>query len=44
MDIEEAREMTHGTIRRKYALERDMTPDQLYNVIAEDIDAIYANG
>ena len=30
--------------RRKQALEKDMTPEQLYSLIAEEIDEIYANG
>ena len=29
---------------RKQALKRDMTPEQLYSVISEEIDDIYANG
>ena len=28
---------------RRRMLERDMTPEQLYSVIAEEIDEIYAN-
>ena len=44
MSLEEAREMTHGTIRREYALDRDMTPDELYDIVAEEIDSIYALG
>ena len=36
--------MTHGAIRREYALDRDMTPDELYDIVAEEIDAIYALG
>ncbi len=27
-----------------YALDRDMTPEQQYAVISEEIDDIYANG
>ena len=44
MTIEEAREMTHCAVSREYALDRDMTPEQLYAVISEEIDDIYANG
>ena len=44
MTIEEAREMTLRAINREYALDRDMTPEQLYAVISEEIDDIYANG
>lgn len=29
---------------RERALERDMTPEELYAVISEEIDDIYANG
>ena len=29
---------------RKQALEKDMTPEQLYSLISEEIDEIYANG
>lgn len=28
---------------RKQALEKDMTPEQLYSLISEEIDEIYAN-
>ena len=44
MGIEEARDMTHRAVNREYALDRDMTPEQLYAVISEEIDDIYANG
>lgn len=44
MTIEEAREMTHRAVNREYALDHDMTPEQLYAVISEEIDDIYANG
>ena len=44
MTIEEAREMTLRAVSREYALDRDMTPEQLYAVISEEIDDIYANG
>ena len=37
-------EMTHCAVSREYALDRDMTPEQLYAVISEEIDDIYANG
>ena len=33
VDLETAREMTHRAVRREYALDRDMTPEQLYAVI-----------
>ena len=39
-----AREMIHGSISREYALNRDMTPNELYDVIAKEIDHIYAVG
>jgi len=42
--IEEAREVTHRAVNREYALDHDMTPEQLYEVISEEIDDIYANG
>lgn len=42
--VEEAREMTHRAVNREYALDRDMIPEQLYAVISEEIDDIYANG
>lgn len=29
---------------RRKALKKDMTPEQLYDLIAEEIDDIYANG
>lgn len=44
MTIEETREMTLRAVSREYALNRDMTPEQLYAVISEEIDYIYANG
>ena len=44
VDLETAREMTHHAVSREYALDRDMTPEQLYAVISEEIDDIYANG
>ena len=44
VDLETAREMTHRAVSREYALDRDMTPEQLYAVISEEIDDIYANG
>ena len=34
----------HRVINRENALEKDLTPEQLYDVIAEEIDSIYANG
>ena len=44
IDHETAREMIHGSISREYALNRDMTPNELYDVIAKEIDHIYAVG
>ena len=44
MSIDDALEMTHRAVSREYALDRDMTPEQLYAVISEEIDDIYANG
>lgn len=54
MELEEARAMVHAAIReefasdraesRKQALKKDMTPEQLYSLISEEIDDIYANG
>ena len=29
---------------RRQALKKDMTPEQLYSLISEEIDEIYANG
>ena len=40
MTIEETREVTHRAVNREYALDRDMTPEQLYAVISEEIDDI----
>ena len=54
MELEEARAMVHETIREEYArgraesrrqaLKKDMTPEQLYSLISEEIEDIYANG
>lgn len=54
MDVGELRTMLHETIRKEYAcgraesrkqaLTKDMTPEQLYSLISEEIDEIYANG
>jgi hypothetical protein len=54
MDVEELRAMSHETVRKEYAcdraesrrqaLKRDMTPEQLYSLISEEIDEIYAKG
>lgn len=44
MSIDEVREMTQRSIRREYALDKDTTPEELYALIAEEIDDIYANG
>ena len=30
--------------KREKALQHDMSPEQLYDLVAEEIDAIYANG
>ena len=53
ISVEEARAMVHETVRKEYAsdraesrrqaLNRDMTPEQLYSLISEEIDDIYAN-
>ena len=53
MDIEQPRVMLQETIReeyargraerRKQALTKDVTPEQLYSLISEEIDDIYAN-
>lgn len=44
MSIDEAREVAQRSIRREYALDKDTTPEELYALIAEEIDDIYANG
>ncbi|MBQ7742032.1 MAG: hypothetical protein IJT90_03785 [Bacteroidaceae bacterium] len=44
MELEETRDMIHAAVRREYAFDRDMTPDELYNIVAEEIDSIYALG
>lgn len=44
MCIEESCEMTQHAENREYALDCDMTPEQLYAVISEEIDDIYVNG
>lgn len=37
------KEMAHGRAEsRRQALEKDMTPEQLYSVIAEEIDEVYS--
>lgn len=41
MDVEEAHATTHRAVSREYALERDMTPEELYAVIMEDVKEIY---
>lgn len=41
MSVEEAKAKTLAAVRREYALERDLTPEQLYAVIMEDVKAIY---
>ena len=30
--------------KREKALQHDMSPEQLYDLVAKEIDAIYANG
>ena len=35
---------TGNRAERRQALKRDLTPEQLYSVISEEIDDIYANG
>ena len=37
-------EMTIANMEKMQALDRDMTPEQLYSLIAKEIDEIYANG
>ena len=38
------KEMAHGrTESRRLALKKDMTPEQLYSLISDEIDEIYAN-
>jgi hypothetical protein len=37
-------EQERNASSRERALERDMTPEELYAVISEEIDDIYANG
>ena len=54
MGVEETRALVLETVRKEYALDkaesrrqalkRDMTPEQLYSLISEEIDDIYANG
>ena len=41
ISIEEAKSKTLSAVRREYALDRDLTPEQLYAVIMEDVKAIY---
>ena len=43
MSIQDARAATQQAVRREYALERDLTPEELYAVIMEDAKAIYAD-
>ena len=39
------KEMVQGRAEnRRLALKKDMTPEQLYSLISEEIDEIYANG
>lgn len=42
MSIEDAREMTQRAVDREYALERDMTVEELYAFIVKDIEEIYS--
>lgn len=39
--IEDARARTLHAVSREYALKHDMTPEELYAVIMEDVKAIY---
>ena len=42
IDLETAREMLHETVHDVYAMpDRDMTPEELYNAISDEIDYIY---
>ena len=41
---ETARENMRRSLKRQYALQHDMTPEELYSIIAEEIEEIYANG
>ena len=34
INVEQARAYTHRAISRDYALERDMTPEELYSVVS----------
>jgi len=44
MSVEEARAMALKAVREKYALPNcDMTPDELYHAIEQEIDFIYVN-
>ena len=43
MSVEEARKMTLAAMRGEYALQHDMTVEELYDVISDEIDSIYAN-
>jgi hypothetical protein len=36
VDLETARKVLHKTIREEYALDRDITPEQLYSVISDE--------
>ena len=42
MSIEDSREMTQRAVDREYALERDMTVEELYAFIVKDIEEIYS--
>lgn len=41
MSVEELNSKALAAVRREYALNRDLTPEQLYAVIMEDVKAIY---
>jgi hypothetical protein len=43
MSIEEARDMSLAAVKEEYLLpDRDMTPEELYHAIEQEIDHIYA--
>ena len=33
--------MTNTAVRREYDLDRDMTPEELYGIVVDEINAIY---
>ena len=45
IDLKTGREKLHETVGGGYAMhDRDMTPEELYNAISDEIDYIYAKG